>query len=480
MSVELELLVSRLRWPIASTRWWAMQELSQLLQLSELREAASTRLLDELRSCRLEAEVVEVLFIFWMAATRGYVPPSDLPEAVNLPSVLASLLLDEMHLRPSQVLNPSLQVAPSDFNVPSNFFDIQGSQVPRIYLTRLKRLESYAGLPFVRQCGFEWSENRLAYPEAPFQGDLTYFIRPFGEGMTGAFASRTMLRMLSAYQRTLAVANQHWRAPKELMLDFALEALPIDPTLAFLRPTRPPWLPQLGQHIGADDAAVEAFIREAVHALQVADSNAALLSLVTPTYVSRDEFVELTVVRWRQWSATAINSDALTARFHSQIDEGVFGRCKVAGLGVRTVLPALALDAVTDEESQAAPMAAVRWIDRLGYLQRDLYPERLYYPVVTGAHKNLSVEPTGDQLSISSDLGQLATVHYWNSGWASVHPASMGALCGTALVGARAKLQDLEEVSPLRHFYLWRLKRLTRSRGYGNFDVEELTGTVFE
>lgn len=480
MNVELELLVSRLRWPIASTRWWAMQELSQLLQLPELREAASTRLLDELRSCRLEAEVVEVLFIFWMAAMRGYAPPPDLPEAVNLPSLLASVLLDEMGLRSSQVLNPPLQVGPSDFDVPSNFFDIQGSQVPRIYLTRLERLESYSGLPFVHQCGFEWSENQLAYPDAPFQGDLTYFIRPIGEGMTGAFPSRTMLRMLSAYQRTLAVAQQHWRAPGELMRQFALEALPINPTLAFLRPFRPSWLPALGQHIGADSAAVEAFIRGAVHALQTEDSNAALLSLATPTYVSRDEFVELTVVRWRQWSTSAINSEVLEARFRARIDEGVFGRCKAAGLGVRTALPVLALDAVTDEESQAAPMAAVQGIDRLGYLQRDLYPERLYYPVVTGAHKNLSVEPVGDQLSVSSDLGQLATVHYWNSGWAPVHPASMGALCGTALVGARAMLPDMGEASPLRHFYLWRLKRLKRPSGYGNFDVGELTGTVFE
>lgn len=480
MNVELELLVARVRWPIASTRWWAMQELSQLMQLPELRLAVSTRLLDELRNCRLESEVVEVLFIFWMAATRGYAPPSNLPEAVNRPSVLSSLLLDAMGLSSPQGPNPPLQVAPADFEVPSNFFNVQGSQVPRIYLTRLERLESYSGLPFVHQCGFEWDANRQAYPDAPLQGDLAYFIRPSGDGMTGAFTSRTMLRMLSAYQRTLAVAQHRWRAPEEIMRQFALDALPIDPTLAFLRPTRPSWLPPFGLHIGADSAAVEAFIRGAVHALQAEDSNAALLSLATPTYVSRDEFVELAVVRWRQWSTSAINSEALAARFRDRIDEGVFGQCKAGGLGVRTALPVLALDAVTDEESQAAPMAAVQGIDRLGYLQRDLYPERLYYPVVTGAHKNLSVEPMGDQLSISSELGQLATVHYWNSGWAPVHPASMGALCGTALVGARAMLQDMGEVSPLRHFYLWRLKRLKRSRGYGNFDAEELTGTVFE
>lgn len=480
MNIELELLVSRLRWPIASTRWWAMQELSQLLLSTELGEAVSTRLLHQLRSCRLEAEVVEVLFIFWMATTRGYAPPPDLPEAVNLPSLLVSVLLDEMGLRSSQLLNPQLQVGPSDYAVPSNFFDIQGSKVPRIYLTRLERLESYSGLPFVRQCGFEWSGNQQAYPDAPFQGDLTYFIRPIGDGMTGAFPSRTMLRMLSAYQRTLAVAQEHWRAPGDLMRQFALEALPIDPTLAFLRPTRPPWLPLLGLHIGTDSASVEAFIRQTVQALEAKHDGSVLLALATPTYVSRDELVELSVVRWRQWAAAVIDANQLEARFRARIEEGELGRCKTQELGVRTALPVLTFDAVMDEESQATPMATIHGIDRLGYLQRDLYPERLYYPVVSGAHKNLSVEPVGDQLSISSDLGQLATVHYWNSGWAPVHPASMGALCGTALVGSKAMFQDMGEGSPLGHFYLWRLKRLKRPSGYGNFNVEELTGTVSE
>ena len=480
MNVELELLVSRLRWPIASTRWWTMQELSQLLQLLELREAASTRLLDELRSCRLEAEVVEVLFIFWMAATQGYAPPSDLPEAVNHPSILASLLLDEMGLRSSQCPNPPLQVAPVDFDAPANFFDVQCSQVPRIYLTRLERLEAYSGLPFVHQCGFEWSANQQAYSDAPFQGDLAHFIRPIGDGMTGAFASRTMLRMLSAYQRTLAVAQHHWRTPEEIMRQFALDALPIDPTLAFLRPTRPLWLPPLDLHIGTDDASVEAFIRQTVQALEAKHDGSVLLALATPTYVSRDELVELSVVRWRQWSTKAVDAKQLEARFQVLLNEGKFGRCQSVGLGVRTALPVLGIDAVSDEEVQAAPMAAVQGIDRLGYLQRDLYPERLYYPVVTGARKNLLVQPAGDQLSISSDLGQLATVHYWNSGWAPVHPVSMGAFCGTALVGARTMLQDMEEASPLRHFYLWRLKRLKSPSGYGNFNVEELTGVVFE
>ncbi|MGZ4869071.1 MAG: multidrug DMT transporter permease [Halobacteriota archaeon] len=478
MNVEFELLVSRLRWPIASTRWWAMQELSLLLQSADLGATVSTRLLEELRRCRLEAEVVEVLCIFWMAAMRGYALPSDLSKAVLLPSVLASLLLEAMGISLSQIPSPSLRSVPANFDVPLKFFEVQGFQVPKIYLTRLRQLESYSGLPFVQQCGFEWAANQEAYPDAPFQGDLSYFIRTMGDGMVGAFSSRAMLRMLSAYQRTLAVARQHWRAPEDLMHRFSLDALPIDPTLAFLRPARPSWLLPLGKYVGADAASVEAFIGQTTQALEATNRGSVLLALATPTYVSNEEMVELSVVRWRQWATVDINAELLEERFRSRIESRAFGGCNSDGVGTRTVLPVLTLDMVVDEESQAAPMAAVFGIDRLAYLQRDLYPNRLYYPVLTGSHAGNSVEPMGEQLSICSDRGQLATVSYWNAGWGPVHPASTGGLCGTALVGVCDQLQDDAETRPLRYFYLWRLRRFRRPSSYGEFAEEVLTGLV--
>lgn len=479
MSVELDLLVARLGWPIASTRWWSMQELSELLLSPELGAAVSARLLNELRSCRLEAEAVEVLCVFWMAVMRGFAPPSGIADAVLRPSILASLLLEEMGLGLSNSPNPPLVAAPADFEIPSDFFDVQGSQVPRIYLTKLRWLESYSNLPFVHQCAFEWAANREEYPEAPFQGDLGYFIRPMGKGMTGTFTPRATLRMLSAYQRTLSVAQQHWRAPEELMRHFALDALPVDPTLAFLRPARPSWMPPLGLHINADDGAIETFIRETTQALEASHHGSLLLALITPTYVSREEIVELSVVRWQQWAETDVDANQLEARFQTRIENGAFGRCKTDGISPRTALPISALSVVVDEETQAAPMAAVCGFDRVGYLQRDLYPDRLYYPVVTTPVASLLAEPMSAELSVCSDRGQMATLSYWNAGWGPVHPVAMGGLCGTALVGKSDHFQSDAVACPDRYFYLWTLRRFRKQDGYGDLTEEVRTGVVF-
>lgn len=474
---ELELLVTRLRWPVASTRWWAMQELSQLLRNPNFGEMVSGRLVKELRAARLEAEVVELLTIFWMATMRGLSPPSELGDAVSYPSILASLLLDGMGRKAVHSANPPLQTAPAEFDVPSLFLEIQRREVPRIYLAQLERLESHSGCPFVHQCGFEWSLNQNAYPDAPLQGDLHYFVRAFGDGMTGAFPSRATLRILSAFQRTLATAQQKWRAPTNVMQHFALDALPIEPTLAFLRPTRPSWLPPFGQYVGTDGASVETYIRQTIQALEAAPEGVTLLALSTPVFVSQNEFVALSVVRWRQWDAIAVHSKQLAVGFHADVRTGKYGRSKATGLDTRTELTVLPLEKIKDTASMAAPLAAIYNFDRLGgYLQRDLYPTRIYYPVVTGNHGKVVVAPMDGRLSVTSDLGDLATIYYWNAGWAPTHPQPMGALCGTALVGAIDSLQTMDEPAPIRHFYHWQLKRFTKSAGYEPFAEAEFSG----
>lgn len=58
---------------------------------------------------------------------------------------------------------------------------MQGIDLPRIFRTSMRELDKHTRLPFVRQMAFEWTSNRAAYPEAPFQGDPWHFLRPMGE-----------------------------------------------------------------------------------------------------------------------------------------------------------------------------------------------------------------------------------------------------------------------------------------------------------
>ncbi len=471
--MDIEILIARLRWPIASTRWWAMQELAALLLSPETQEEVEKQLMVELVRCRLEAETVEVICVFWMAARQGYAPPSNFASIVPHPSLLAALLLSDMGRMLSTAPNPPLEVVPENFKEPARFRELQGFDVPRTYLTRLSRLQHQTGLPFVAQCAFEWARTDDTYPMAPIQGDLAYFVRPVGDGMTGAFTTRAMLRMLTAYQRTLSVAITHWGMPEEAAVRFAVDALPVDPTLAFLRPARPSWLPDLGNQVAADSASVETFIRRAVSSLAAAEPKAVLLSLVSPTYVDNNEIVELSVIRWRRWGATAIDVRNLADRFFNRQNQWGYGTCQSSDWGMITFVPTAELESVLDHEANAAPMAAVYRFHRCGYLQRDLYPTRLYYPVVTGFGDQLTVEPRGGELQISSANGPIATASYWNAGWSPVHPAAMSGFCGTALVGTVDSLQVLSESPPDDHFYIWQVSRLRRSNGHAPFVAGE-------
>ncbi|MFG7159721.1 multidrug DMT transporter permease [Burkholderia pseudomallei] len=473
MSLDLEILIARLRWPIASTRWWAMQELAALLHSAETQEEVEKQLMMELVRCRLEAETVEVICVFWMAARQGYTPPSNFASILSHPSLLAALLLSDMGRMLSTAPNPPLEMVPEHFKAPARFRELQGFDVPSIYLTRLAQLERESGLPFVRQCAFEWSRTEGAYPNAPLQGDLAYFVRPVGDGMTGAFATRAMLRMLTAYQRTLDVARAYWTMPDEAAVHFVVDALPVDPTLAFLRPVRPSWLPALGKQVTADSTLVETFIRSAVASLAATAPNAVLLSLVSPTYVDNQEIVELSVVRWRRWGAPAIEARNLAARFFDRQTQWGYGACQSPDWGITTYVPTADLESVLDHDVKAAPMAAVYGFDRIGYLQRDLYPERLYYPVVTSFDGPLTVEPRGGELQISCATGPIATASYWNAGWSPVHPTAMSGFCGTALVGTADSLQAQSEPPPDGHFFLWRVSRLRRSNGHEPFVAGE-------
>lgn len=478
-NVELELLMARLRGPIASTRWWAMQELASLLLSPNVTAEVCERLLSELRQCRMEAETVEVLCIFWMAFNRGWVVAPGIDAAVQQSSLLAERLLADMGQKASASSLPPARVAPQDFDVPTSFERVQGRDVPRIYLTLMNHLERQSNLPFTRQLAYEWSITEAAYPDAPLQGDLSYFVRPAGDNATGSFASRALLRMLTAFQRTLEVAQAVWRMPEEVAFHYACCALPVEPTLAFLRPNRPSWLLHLSPSVAENQASVAAFIKKTQAELTTTNPSAELLAMVTPVVVSNDEIVELSVVRWKRWGNAALDAESLAARFHNRLEHGAYGKFDAATWGTRSQVSSLRLDEVLDDETQSQPMAAIHTVERVGYLQKDLYPSRLYLPVVTGQGNDVVVDPSASELTVSIRGEVVATSVYWNAGWSPSHPTAISGLCGTALVGTSGGALNGDEASPDGHFLLWTLTRLTRERGYGAYvEQSPICGTL--
>jgi hypothetical protein len=477
---DLRILVARLGWPSTSARWWAMQELAARLGEPNAMPETDSALIQLLRSRRLEAEVVEVLFIFWIAVhAHNYVPSSELVNSIPKPSLLSDLLLASLGLS-VQAGDAGLKEVPDDFEIPDDFDGVQGVDLPRIFRTSLSKLERRTGLPFVRQMAFEWTENRATYPGAPYQSDGAHFIRPLGDGFIGQLSARAALRAISAYLRALAVAKKFWNMPPELADQCALLALPVHPTLAMLRPQRPVWFPISGDFDG-DAAEVEAACRGLISGVEAARPGDELISFSSPVAISMERCVEVSLVRWSLTAGCAINAIQLAAQLQSFWTHGnVLRSTATEPLGTTTVIGLPTLEQLRDNDCEAWSLAGTLDLDRMGYLQHDLYPSRLFLPTIPGLDEG-QVSPRDGRLDVKSKGKVVADFCYWNAGWGPARPGPLRGNCGTALVSRGTAYREGPDdgSGSLRSFYLWQVRTLLRTSRFGEFRESLATGGMF-
>lgn len=476
---ELRILIARLGWPSTSARWWSMQELAARLGEAAMRDETECALLQLLSSRKLEAEVVEVLFIFWMATQAySYSPTLKLAESISMSSVLSDLLLESFGMFAED--DEELEEAPDDFEIPQDFDGVQGSDLPRMFRTSMGELESRTGLPFVRQMAFEWAANRSAYPDAPFQGDPWHFSRPLGDGFIGQLSSRTALRVISAYLRTLAVAEEFWDMPTDRAEAKALLALPVHPTLALLRPQRPVWFPATTDFDG-DIEATESSVRGLVAHVKKLRPNDELIAFSSPIFVSMVRCVDVSLVRWSQAEGSSIADTDLAAHLEDFWANGRMLRSASSEpLSTTTIFAPPQLGELMEEQCKAWPLAAPLGFDRLGYLQHDLYPGRLFLPTVPGTDL-AELTPCDERLEVNVDERVIADLCYWNAGWGAARPIQFSGNCGTALISRGTGYREgaVSTEGSVRSFYLWQVRTLHRDNTFDSFNQTLTTGVMF-
>lgn len=457
-----------------------MQELAARLGHSDARAETEAALLQLLCSCKLEAEVVEVLCIFWMAVQgHGYSPAAELAKIIPKPSLLSDLLVASLGLS-VQAGDAGLKEVPDDFEIPDDFEGVQGVDLPRMFQTSMSKLEAYSGLPFARQMAFEWTENRATYPDAPYQGDPWHFTRPLGDGFIGQLSARAALRAISAYLRTLAVAKQFWNMPSEFADEMSLLALPVHPTLALLRPRCPNWFPASTDFDG-DTEAVEAAFRALLARVEVARPGDELIAFNSPVVMSMERCVEVSLVRWSQAAGGNVNDANLVAYLEAFWTHEQMLHSTVADpLSPTTIVVPPTLEQLINDDCKAWSLAGTLDYDRMGYLQHDLYPSRLFLPTVPGLHE-FEVTPRDGLLEIKVEDLVVADLCYWNAGWGPARPRLLRGNCGTALISRCTAYRESAgpESGPLRAFYLWQVRTLHRSSSFGEFSETLASGTMF-
>lgn len=457
-----------------------MQELAVRLSEPGSKNNTESALLQLLRSRKLEAEVVEVLCVFWMAAQAyGYSPVDQLAESIPRSSILSDLLLKSLGLL-AEAGDEGLEQMPEEFEIPQDFDGVQGSDISKIFCTYLRRLENETQLPFVRQMAYEWTSNRAAYPDAPFQGDPWHFTLQLGDGFVGQLSSRTALRAISAYLRALAVAEQFWKMPQELAEAESLLALPFHPTLALLRPRRPAWFPGKTDFDG-DTEAIEASLRgllDRVHATQTGNE---LIAFSSPVVMSMGRCVEVSIVRWAQMAGSTIAAADLAAHLGAFWSRGrMLSSAAPEPLSTTTLMAPPPLDQLMEDACKAWPLAAPLDLDRLGYLQHDLYPSRLFLPTLPGSDA-AEITARDGQLEVKVDGQVVADLCYWNAGWGAARPMQFGGNCGTALISRSSAYREGpgSTKGALSSFYLWQVRTLHRSNTFDRLSQTLTMGATF-
>jgi len=477
---DLRILIARLGWPSTSARWWTMQELAARLGEPAVRIETESALLQLLRSRKLEAEVIEVLCIFWIAAKEhGYSPAAELAASIVRPSLLSDLLAASLGLS-VQADDTDLKEVPKGFEIPDDFDGVQGVDLPRIFRTSMSTLEAHSGLPFVRQMGFEWAENRATYPDAPYQGDPWHFTRSLGDGLIGQLSTRAALRAISAYLRALAVAKQFWNMPSKLANEKSLLALPLHPTLALLRPQRPDWFPASANFDG-DTEAVEATFRALIASVEAVRPGDELISFISPVVITMERCVEVSLVRWSQGPGSSVDDANLAAHLDAfWTREGMLASAAAEPTSTTTIVALPTLERLVDKDCKAWPLAATLDFDRIGYLQHDLYPSRLFFPTMPGLHE-AEIAPRNGQLEVKVEDQVVADFSYWNAGWGPARPKQLRGNCGTALISRGNAYREgaSSEVRPLRAFYLWQVRTLHRSGSFDPFSETLTAGAMF-
>lgn len=478
---DLRILIARLGWPTPASRWWCIQELASKLGDPATRAETETALLRLLHSRKLEAEVVEVLCIFWAAASEhGYAPNAELPACIPRPSLLSNLFLEALGFA-AQALDTDLKVAPKDFEIPIDFEGVQGVDLARVFRSTLSRLELRTKLPLVRQMAFEWAQNQAVYPEAPLQGDFWHFARPLGSGFVGPYSARAALRAISAYLRTLVIAERLWGLPSDVVRHYALSALPIHPTLAALRPSRPAWVPVQGDFSG-DSNAIEGILRGVVDRVSAERPGDELIALSTPVEMTMKRCVEVSLVRWLQTGDSEVADQDLAVHLDSFWREmPTLPSLPTEPLDRKTWLGTVPIDQLLDDPSASLPLAGRIDLDRMGYLQLNLYPSRLLVPTLVGAAQT-EVRQVGATLEVLKDEQVMADYVHWNAGWGPVRPGPLSGACGAALVSRGTTYREfpVAEGQVVRSFYLWQVRLLHRSNMYDAFDETLERGVFFD
>lgn len=236
----IDILLTRLLWPVPRVRLEAARALAELIKAGD-RNAADC-LLVWISQKKFESEVILGLNIIEAFNLGAFFAFDEVRNSVNAASHLADWLIKANFAQADRLSPSRYSYAPANSAelpeaVRRSFSAFNG--LPQMFLSRLSHLEEQSGLPFRKRWQHEW--EWLQAGQFRSQGNPSYFYKGNRE-ITGQFDFADRETYVSAYLRTLAFAADKWKLPHSIAEQHSRAALTLNRGLAKVAPVdRPRW-----------------------------------------------------------------------------------------------------------------------------------------------------------------------------------------------------------------------------------------------
>ena len=225
---------------------------------------------------------------------------------------------------------------------------------------------------------------------------------------------------------------------------------------------------------------IEEILRGVVDRVEAERPGDELVALSSPVEMTMGRCVEVSLVRWVQVGDSEVADQNLAVHLDTYWhDMPMLSSVPTKPLERKIWLRSMPIDELLDAPSASLPLAGRVDFDRMGYLQLNLYPSRLFVPTLVQAAQ-IEVCQEGGSLEVLEDDQVVAGYSHWNAGWGPVRPTQLSGASGAALVSRGTAYREVpaSEGQVVRSFYLWQVRILQRNSTQEAFD-EILKGGVF-
>ena len=464
--------LSRFKLPCPMIKLQYIHGLARLLEDPILSANAFKSMIYWISTLDLESEVLEVLSALLLINPTSVSKISTFRNTINRPSILSDIFLSNSFKTPI-LINSWVKCHSGE--VPAFYENkilkselMRGQIIPKIFSSRLYKLEKKSRCPFINQWVFEF-ERILARTGEQTNGHWSYFLGSDRENEVGQFIGRRSHVARSAYLRTLACASDIWGMPDELLLEEAMHASPVDVSFLKMLPAAiPKWISSFHHQCPRSHPDFENILTSILSANELTNNENKLLFLNIPLNKSelyQADFKLITILYKGKLPA----AEVAFSLFDLMLGEIYIDRSEEFDFIIEYRDDIEEIEVNSDCKILPALIPAIG--RHIGYVHSDIIGRMPYFPL-NYSKERLIANPRNGGADFVYSGTNIGSFEYWNLRWQPTHHYELGTHGGVYVTLSSSAISSLFDVPDMKLARVWKSTVLTRESNYGEWERE--------